>query len=43
MAPTPNAPDLESARFAYRGTVVLPDEMVIKILMNLGTTDIGRH
>ena len=39
--PTPNAPDLESARFANRDTVVLPDEMVIKILMNLGTTDIA--
>ena len=39
--PTPNAPDLESATFANRGTVVLPDEMVIKILMNLGTTDIA--
>ena len=39
--PTPNAPDLESAKFANRDTVVLPDEMVIKILMNLGTTDIA--
>ena len=39
--PTPNAPDLENARFANRDTVVLPDEMVIKILMNLGTTDIA--
>ena len=39
--PTPNAPNLESARFANRDTVVLPDEMVIKILMNLGTTDIA--
>ena len=39
--PTPNAPDPESARFANRDTVVLPDEMVIKILMNLGTTDIA--
>ena len=38
---TPNAPDLESARFANRGTVLLPDEMVIRILMNLGTTDIA--
>ena len=39
--PTPNAPDPGSARFANRDTVVLPDEMVIKILMNLGTTDIA--
>ena len=39
--PTPNAPDLESARFANRDTVVLPDEMVIRILMYLGTTDIA--
>ena len=39
--PTPNAPDLESARFANRDTVVLPDEMVTRILMNLGTTDIA--
>ena len=39
--PTPNAPDIESATFANRGTVALPDEMVIKILMNLGTTDIA--
>ena len=39
--PIPNAPDFESARFANRDTVVLPDEMVIKILMNLGTTDIA--
>ena len=39
--PTPNAPDLESATFANRDTVVLPDEMVIKILMYLGTTDIA--
>ena len=39
--PTPNAPDLESVTFANRDTVVLPDEMVIKILMNLGTTDIA--
>ena len=39
--PTPNTSDLESARFANRDTVVLPDEMVIKILMNLGTTDIA--
>ena len=39
--PTPNAPDLENARFANRDTVVLPDEMVIRILMYLGTTDIA--
>ena len=39
--PTPNAPNLESARFANRDTVVLPDEMVIRILMYLGTTDIA--
>ena len=39
--PTPNAPDLESARFANRDTVVLPDEMVIRILKYLGTTDIA--
>ena len=39
--PTPNAPVLESARFANRGTVVLPDEMVTRILMYLGTTDIA--
>ena len=39
--PTPNAPDLESARFANRDTVVLPDEMVVRILMYLGTTDIA--
>ena len=39
--PTPNAPDHESARFANRDTVVLPDEMVIRILMYLGTTDIA--
>ena len=39
--PTPNTPDLESARFANRDTVVLPDEMVIRILMYLGTTDIA--
>ena len=38
--PTPNAPDPESASFANRDTVVLPDEMVIRILVNLGTTDI---
>ena len=39
--PTPNAPDLESAKFANRDAVVLPDEMVTRILMNLGTTDIA--
>ena len=39
--PTPNAPDFESARFANRDTVVLPDEMVTKIFMYLGTTDIA--
>ena len=39
--PTPNAPDLESATFANRDTVVLPDEMVIRILKYLGTTDIA--
>ena len=39
--PTPNAPDPENAKFANRDTVVLPDEMVIRILMNLGTTDIA--
>ena len=39
--PTPNAPDLESATFANRDTVVLPDEIVTIILMNLGTTDIA--
>ena len=39
--PTPNTPDLESARFANRDTVVLPDEMVVRILMYLGTTDIA--
>ena len=39
--PTPNAPDLESARFANRDIVVLPDEMVTRILMYLGTTDIA--
>ena len=39
--PTPNAPDPESARFANRDTVVLPDEMVTKILIYLGTTDIA--
>ena len=39
--PTPNAPDLESTRFANRDTVVLPDEMVTRILVYLGTTDIA--
>ena len=39
--PTPNALDLESATFANRGTVVLPDEMVTRILMYLETTDIA--
>ena len=39
--PTPNAPDLESASFANRDTVVLPDEMVIRVLTYLGTTDIA--
>ena len=39
--PTPNAPDLESARFANRDTVVLPDEMVTRILTYLSTTDIA--
>ena len=39
--PTPNAPNLERARFANRGTVVLPDEMVVRIIMYLGTTDIA--
>ena len=39
--PTPNAPDLESAKLANRDTVVLPDEMVIRILKYLGTTDIA--
>ena len=39
--PTPNAPDPESARFANRDTAVLPDEMVVEILMYLGTTDIA--
>ena len=39
--PTPNAPDLENAKFANRDTVVLPDEMVTRILMYLGTTDIA--
>ena len=39
--PTPNAQDLESARFADRDTVVLPDEMVVRIVVYLGTTDIA--
>ena len=39
--PTPNAPDPESTRFANRDTVVLPDEMVTRILVYLGTTDIA--
>ena len=39
--PTPNAPNFERARFANRGTVVLPDEMVVRIIMYLGTTDIA--
>ena len=39
--PTPSAPDFESAAFANRDTVVLPDEMVARILMYLGTTDIA--
>ena len=39
--PTPNAPDPENAKFANRDTVVLPDEMVTKILIYLGTTDIA--
>ena len=39
--PAPNTPNLESASFANRDTVVLPDEMVTKILMYLGTTDIA--
>ena len=39
--PTPNAQDFESGTFANRDTVALPDEMVKKILMNLGTTDIA--
>ena len=37
--PTPNTTDLGSARFANRDAVALPDEMVERILMNLGTTD----
>ena len=40
-SPTPNAPDPESARFANRDTVVLPDKIVTRILMYLGTTDIA--
>ena len=39
--PTPSAPEPESARFANRDAVVLPDEMVARILMYLGTTDIA--
>ena len=39
--PTPNAPDPESVRFANRDAVVLPDEMVVRILAYLGTTDIA--
>ena len=39
--PTPNASDPENAKFANRDAVVLPDEMVTRILMNLGTTDIA--
>ena len=39
--PTPNALELENAKFANRDTVVLPDEMVTRILMYLGTTDIA--
>ena len=39
--PTPNAQDFESGTFANRDTVALPDEMVKRILMNLGTTDIA--
>ena len=39
--PAPNTPNLESASFVNRDTVVLPDEMVTKILMYLGTTDIA--
>ena len=39
--PTPNAPDPENAKFANRDTVVLPDEIVTKILLNLSTTDIA--
>ena len=39
--PTPNAPELESETFANRGIVALPDEMIVRILMYLGTTDIA--
>ena len=39
--PIPNAPDLENATFANRDTVVLPDEMVTRILVYLGTADIA--
>ena len=39
--PTPNAPDPENAKFANRDTVVFPDEIVTKILLNLSTTDIA--
>ena len=39
--PTPNTSDLESARFANRDTVVLPEEMVVRVVMYLGTTDIA--
>ena len=39
--PTPNVPVLESASFANRDTVVLPDEMIARILIYLGTTDIA--
>ena len=39
--PTPNTSDLESARFSNRDAVVLPDEMVERILAYLGTTDIA--
>ena len=39
--PTPNTTDRENPRFANRDTVALPDEMVRRILMNLGTADIA--
>ena len=39
--PGPNAPDLVSATFANRRAVVLPDEIVTKILMYLDTTHIA--
>ena len=39
--PAPNTPNLESARFANKDTVVLPDEMVTRFLTYLGTTDIA--